>query len=642
MLRQDAWSERQHGVLQQCEAEMDAEGLPAGNARAVEQAGEAVHARTTSGEQHAHAEQLQAQALSALAAVHAVAGQPNALTAVFAAIMDTQTSIQEIGSNFNFRLGFFEGPCLKEGGGTRETTAPARAPSLDQETAPAQASQVQIAQAQAFSALAAVHAVAAQPTALKAVFAAVTGTDECINRIQQKFQRTWARVDIEWSEFSEQGLESGRQLPQEKGMTLQVPTPPSNLPKTKNNTSPTNPVLSSRRKKTAMSCQVPTPPPTPATTKNYAPGSKKVLQKLADSPYSERSDSVVKHPRIDARRVVTPRQLPYSVPGTAAISRNCKPPSLSLLVQSGVLTPRGTLKGNTDGRGSSDITNNFLGQLEGHVGGDREYRPGRSASAPSKREYRPGRSASASFSPSTERNSRPVTAPCARVKRKGKFGCLPSSDTRSHPPNTTQRTISVPSPTGFNTRIHMEDNPYEIVEFAMADKTIESMSPKRWPFGNTWISGEARYDGYCTPLLPANQRYGINGTLRKHGARIPPRCGMEFLEQLYASSVKLKLPNISECGPDESRLSKEKNEADGRHISIIDYTHQLDELVEKISESQKMSRNLVNSMENQREWVAQMNAVDEVIRNNHALHKTLQGGDHCLYWAGESHFATNI
>ena len=188
----------------------------------------------------------------------------------------------------------------------------------------------------------------------------------------------------------------------------------------------------------------------------------------------------------------------------------------------------------------------------------------------------------------------------------------------------------------------MEDNPYEIVEFAMADKTIESMSPKRWPFGNTWISGEARYDGYCTPLLPANQRYGINGTLRKHGARLPPRCGMEFLEQLYASSVKLKLPNISECGPDESRLSKEKNEADGRHISIIDYTHQLDELVEKISESQKMSRNLVNSMENQREWVAQMNAVDEVIRDNHALHKTLQGGDHCLYWAGKSHFATNF
>ena len=342
--------------------------------------------------------------------------------------------------------------------------------------------------------------------------------------------------------------------------------------------------------------------------------SKRSLAKLAASPFCERPDSakVVKQPRFKmVGKIFKPRTFPY-LPGIGT----------GPLRQNGVVTPRGVSQdryGSNSSDGVSSVNSaNAVKPLQagdpGPVAGALHFRP---ASAPSK--YSP--SLGAGFPPKPMR-----PAPChTRGRHKTATQQTP------HMPRPPRSAKSVSSPSAVSSS-DMEGNPYEIVALAMTDKNNNSIPCSRWPYHSTWVSGEPRYEGYCTPLLPANNRYGINGPLRRDAKPVPSRCGMEFLEQLYATSLQLpralsKLDELA-SGIENARGSSP------RGFSLLRHLQTADELDERVWESEKRGRALLNFVHGERFEFAQLNAIEDLARDNHVVGKSLHRGRHTLYWAG--------
>jgi len=344
--------------------------------------------------------------------------------------------------------------------------------------------------------------------------------------------------------------------------------------------------------------------------------SKRSLAKLAASPFCERPDSakVIKQPRFKmVGKTVTPRTFPY-LPGLGT----------GPLRENGFVTPRGVTPdryGSSSGDGVSSVNSaNAVKPLRAGdpepVAGALNFRP---ASAPSK--YSP--SIGAGFPPKPMR-----PASCHTRGRHKK-----ATQQTPHMPRPLRSAKSVSSTSAVSSsEVHMEGNPYEIVALAMTDKNNNSIPCSRWPYHSTWVSGEPRYEGYCTPVLPADNRYGIKSPLRRDAKPVPSRCGMEFLEQLYATSLQLprSLSKIDElaAGIENARGSSP------RGVSLLRHLQTADELDERVWESEKRGRALLNFVHGERFEFAQLNAIEDLARDNHVVGKSLHRGRHTLYWAG--------
>jgi Ca2+-binding EF-hand superfamily protein len=177
----------------------------------------------------------------------------------------------------------------------------------------------------------------------------------------------------------------------------------------------------------------------------------------------------------------------------------------------------------------------------------------------------------------------------------------------------------------------MLDNPYEIVAWAMTDKTNNSIPQARWPYVSTWVSGEPRYEGYCTPVLPANNTYGILGPRRQDEKVVPPRCGMEFLEQLYGASLQTELP--PNRAPQNRSPDQNHDLRTSELLSVRHHMHQADETDERVWESERRGRALLDLAAQERFELAQVDAVEELARDNDTFYKGLHRSHRTLYWA---------
>jgi len=341
------------------------------------------------------------------------------------------------------------------------------------------------------------------------------------------------------------------------------------------------------------------------------------FQKLSSSPYTQRSDSMVKQPRFRITgNTLPPRTLPL-VPG----------PGTGLLMRSGIVTPRPTaataieMYEAVSGRGSSVFSAGLMGQNSDKMIVRRQnVRPASAPSSPS--------TPAAGTSPGG-----PVKPPRPATSRSvcGARTCPHSapSHRRVRPPASAETVKSgISTKTDQSRHGPMQDNPYEIVSWAMTDRANNSISHTRWPYVSTWASGEPRYEGYCTPLLPANNRYGINGPCCKDEKVVPPRCGMEFLEQLHASSLQIETPkkHAPEISPSDQGLET-------AHTSVQYHLQQADEIDEKVWASERRGRALLAAVAEERFGLAQVDAVEELARDNDTFYKALHRSDRMLYWA---------
>lgn len=357
---------------------------------------------------------------------------------------------------------------------------------------------------------------------------------------------------------------------------------------------------------------IPTPPSAPGSP------SQSTFEKISSSPYTQRSDSVVKQPRFRiVGRTFPPRTLPL-VPG----------PGTALLIRSGIVTPRPAAGpfsgiGTVPRRGSSVYKEGLMEQTgDKMTAREQNFRP---ASAPSISSAAAPRSPALPLRPATCRSVCRKANPCPNT---------PSSHHRVRPPASAKSRKSVASTISsqsWNER--MLDNPYEMVAWAMTDKTNNSIPRARWPYVSTWVSGEPRYEGYCTPVLPANSTYGILGPCRQDEKVVPPRCGMEFLEQLYGASLQMELP--LNCAPEISSVDQNQDlqTSRGMRLSVLHHMHQADETDERVWESERRGRALLDFAAQERFRLAQVDAVEELARENDTFYKGLHRSDRTLYWA---------
>ena len=353
------------------------------------------------------------------------------------------------------------------------------------------------------------------------------------------------------------------------------------------------------------------------------------FDKLTASPYCERPDSVSRTPR--DKRLLTPRTLPYEPRFF----------DFNPLVQSKVVTPRGLdcslqkcLDSETNlpmttatGRSScgfSESTSTNGARIRSATARLREDRI-RPATAPSNVLKSP---ASSMRSP-TRSTGRQMHHRCREAKRpsSGNYNVKPlwrscgrSSSSSALPPTST-KSVSL-TPGGEE---HMLENPYEIVPLAMADKSTNHISPARWPFRSQWISGEARYRGFCTPVLPEN-------------STVPARCSLEAIEQMYAEYLAgAEKPQVS-VGAESTDANSLLIEIDGKRL-VQDQLQIVDDIDEKVWASEKMGRSLLDHMAEQQFEVAQVHAVEELAFENQYLWKALVDidgrklGDRMLCWA---------
>ena len=344
---------------------------------------------------------------------------------------------------------------------------------------------------------------------------------------------------------------------------------------------------------------------------SIAPGhlSQKNVQKMATSPYCGRPDSIVKRrgPSFPCKPQ-TPRTMPQ-IPGKG----------LGHLIRSGALTPRGThfLSGENLDRTGTTVCPRIpygLDRKRGALFGGRKLRPA-TAQAPKPSQW-------------VKDKARPSS--CRHMSRQTKvLWHSTSSIPRPHPPSSAKSLDSSCTSVSSN-HLYMKSNPYEIVSLAMTDTRNKHNSLHVWPYGNTWSSGEARYSGYCTPELPARcYRHGIHAPIRKSRCTIASRCGIEYLEQLYASSLHVETPEI--CSDDGSSADIISHRGD---VTLQGYLQNADMLEERVWASEKMGRALMNKMHQDRFAFSQVNAVEELALDNNALRSSLHRVDRMLYWSG--------
>jgi hypothetical protein len=325
--------------------------------------------------------------------------------------------------------------------------------------------------------------------------------------------------------------------------------------------------------------------------------SAKNQRQIAESVYGQRPDSVVKQPRFKPVHCLPVRTLPH-VPGAG----------MQLLINSGAVTsrPGGTMpKRHTE---SADMGIERICSEEVVEVARRLSVGGRPASAPS------------TPSPLAAQRMRPKSC---RFENRFTASRIGSATWKSRPDLP-----SAVSSSSVSNQLHYEGNPYEIVPLAMADKRNQSIPSSRWPYGSTWISRESRYDGYCTPKLPAD-------------SRTPSRCGMESLEQLYGRSLKLDVAHVRSSVTSTSHLAEKGNEDD--LLSIHAKMAQADDIDRRVFESELRGRQLLSMVQEERFELAQVNAVEELARDNGVLWRSLgcrDGGgyfairDKMLYCAG--------
>ena len=326
--------------------------------------------------------------------------------------------------------------------------------------------------------------------------------------------------------------------------------------------------------------------------------SAKNQRQIAESVYGQRPDSVVKQPRFKPVHCLPVRTLPH-VPGIG----------MQLLINSGAVTPRpgGTMPKRH--KESADVGTQRMCSEEVVEVARRLSVGGRPASAPSKP------------SPLAAQRMRPKSCRFENRFTASRIGSA-TWKTRPDPPSSAVSSSSV------SNQLHYEGNPYETVPLAMADKRNQSIPSSRWPYGSTWISGESRYDGYCTPKLPAD-------------SRTPSRCGMESLEQLYGRSLKLDVSHVRSSVTSTSHLAEKGNEDD--LLSIHAKMAQADDIDRRVFASELRGRQLLSMVQEERFMLAQVNAVEELARDNWVLWRSLgcrDGGgyfairDKMLYCAG--------